>query len=109
MPGLIALWRGHPLDGGVLFEVPSATHKLHRVVSVAEWQGLAAGLPVLEGFEPPTWLASSYLWAAVLADLYRRCGTTETAKRYRDVEFKSAPTPAVKELFQQCLGNGRPG
>ena len=89
--------------------VPSAIHKLNRAVAVAEWQGPAAGLAVLKGFEPPTWLAGSYLWAAVLADLHRRCGNTQTAKGFRDVAFKSAPTPAVKELLQRRLRTGRPG
>ena len=58
---------------------PSAMHKLNRAVAVAEWKGPSAGLALLEGFEPPTWLADSYLWAAVLADLHRRCGNTRTA------------------------------
>lgn len=82
---------------------PSSIHKLNRAVAVAEWQGSAAGLAVLKGFEPPTWLAGSYLWAAVLADLHRRCGNTTTAKRYRDEACKSAPTPALKELLQRRL------
>jgi RNA polymerase sigma factor (sigma-70 family) len=42
---------------------PSPLHRMNRVVAVAEWQGPVAGLAVLEGFEPPTWLAGSYLWA----------------------------------------------
>jgi len=71
---------------------PSALHKLNRAVAVAEWQGPAAGLAVLEGFEPPSWLAGSYQWAAVLADLHRRCGHGHAAQRYRDVAVKSAPT-----------------
>ena len=54
---------------------PSAIHKLNRAVAVAEWQGPEAGLAVLNGFEPPTWLVGSYLWAAVLADLNRRSAT----------------------------------
>ncbi len=85
---------------------PSALHRLNRAVAVAEWQGPGAGLAVLEGFEPPTWLAGSYLWAAVLADLHRRCGNTESAERYRDVAVKSAPTAAVKELLQRRLLTG---
>ena len=88
---------------------PSAIHKLNRAVAVAEWQGPAEGLAVLEGFEPPTWLAGSYMWAAVLADLHRRCGNAHTANRYRDVACKSAPTPAVKELLQRRLQIGSPG
>ena len=81
----------------------SPIHTLNRAVAVAEWQGPAAGLAVLEGFEPPTWLVGSYLWAAVLADLHRRCGNDETAMRYRDVALGSAPTAAVQQLLQRRL------
>jgi RNA polymerase sigma-70 factor (ECF subfamily) len=88
---------------------PSAIHKLNRAVAVAEWQGPAEGLAVLKGFEPPTWLAGSYMWAAVLADLHRRCGNARTATRYRDIACKSAPSPAVKELLQRRLQIGSPG
>ncbi len=88
---------------------PSAIHKLNRAVAVAEWQGPAEGLAVLEGFEPPTWLAGSYIWAAVQADLHRRCGNVHTANRYREVACKLAPTPAVKELLQRRLQIGRLG
>jgi predicted RNA polymerase sigma factor len=87
---------------------PSAIHKLNRAVAVAEWRGPAEGLTVLNGFEPPTWLAGSYIWAAVLADLHRRCGNAHTANCYRDVACKSAPTPAVKELLQRRLQIGHP-
>jgi RNA polymerase sigma-70 factor (ECF subfamily) len=83
---------------------PSALHTLNRAVAVAEWQGPAAGLAVLDGFEPPTWLAGSHLWAAVLADLHRRCGNHDTAARYRDVAIASAPTAAVKAVLQRRLG-----
>lgn len=85
---------------------PSAIHRLNRAVALAEWRGPAAGLALLKGFEPPTWLAGSYLWAAVLADLHRRCGNLDTAQRYREVAFQSAPTLAVKELLQRRLGTG---
>jgi len=88
---------------------PSAIHKLNRAVAVAEWRGPAAGLAVLRGFEPPTWLAGSYLWASVLADLHRRCGNTQSAKRYRDEALKSAPTMRVKELLQRRLRTGSQG
>ena len=85
---------------------PSALHRLNRAVATAEWQGPDAGLAVLEDFEPPTWLADSYQWAAVLADLHRRCGNDETAVRYRDAALASAPTAAVKELLQRRLLSG---
>ena len=82
---------------------PSAIHKLNRAVAVAQSQGPEAALAILEGFEPPTWLLGSYQWAAVLSDLHRRCGHTETAARYRDVAIKSAPTTAVKTLLLRRL------
>lgn len=85
---------------------PSALHKLNRAVAVAEWQGPAAGLAVLEGFEPPTWLAGSHLWAAVVADLHRRAGNADAANRYRTLACEAAPTPAIKELLRRRLGNG---
>jgi RNA polymerase sigma factor (sigma-70 family) len=84
---------------------PSPIHKLNRAVAVAEWQGPGAGLAVLEGFAPPSWLAGSYLWAAVLADLHRRCGNTDNADRYRHEALKSAPTSAVKDLLQRRLAS----
>jgi RNA polymerase sigma-70 factor (ECF subfamily) len=85
---------------------PSALHTLNRAVAVAEGRGPAEGLALLEGLEPPSWLAGSYLWAAVLADLHRRCGHDEVARRYRDMAVASAPTSAVRELLQRRLGPG---
>lgn len=85
---------------------PSALHKLNRAVAVAEWQGPAAGLAVLDGFVPPTWLAGSYLWAAVLADLHQRCGNASTASDYRTLGCNAAPTSAIRELLQRRLGEG---
>jgi RNA polymerase sigma-70 factor (ECF subfamily) len=82
---------------------PSALHRLNRAVAVAESHGAAAGLAELEGFEPPTWLAGSYMWAAVLADLHRRCGHDELARRYRDAAIAAAPSPAVREVLLRRL------
>ena len=88
---------------------PSPIHQLNRAVAAAEWQGPATGLAVLNGFEPPRWLTGSYLWAAVLADLHRRCGNSHAAKHYRAVALESAPTPAVEELLQRRLRTDYPG
>ncbi len=82
---------------------PSALHKLNRAVAVAEWQGPAAGLAVLDDFVPPTWLFGSYLWAAVLADLHQRCGNAATANGYRTFACNAAPTPAIRELLRRRL------
>ena len=84
---------------------PSAIHKLNRAVAVAEWQGPAAGLAVLDGYKPPTWLAGTYMWAAVLADLHRRCGNARTANCYRTRACKAAPTPVLKDLLERRLAS----
>ena len=85
---------------------PSAIHTLNRAVAVAELRGPAQGLEVLSGLDPPSWLVGSYLWAAVLADLHRRCGHDEAAQHYRDVAIESAPSPAVKDVLRRRLGKG---
>lgn len=82
---------------------PSAIHRLNRAVATAEWRGAQEGLAVLDGFEPPTWLAGSYLWSAVLADLHRRGGDEELASRYRRCALETAPTKAIRTLLQRRL------
>jgi RNA polymerase sigma-70 factor (ECF subfamily) len=82
---------------------PSPIHTLNRAIAMAEWQGPARGLSILDGLEPPSWFAGSYLWAAVLADLHRRCGHPELAHRYRDTALDAAPCAAVKDALQRRL------
>lgn len=82
---------------------PSSLHRLNRAVAVAEWQGPQAGLAVLEGFTPPTWLVGSYQWSAVLADLHWRLGQPSAAERYRELALNSAPSPPVKRLLLRRL------
>lgn len=84
---------------------PSALHTLNRAVALAEWRGSAAGLAALEGLEPPSWLAGSYMWSAVLADLHRRCEHHEEARRYRQAAIGSAPSQAVKDVLARRLGD----
>jgi RNA polymerase sigma factor (sigma-70 family) len=82
---------------------PSPLHTLSKAVAVAEWQGPAAGLSVLAGLVPPSWLAGSYLWDAVSSDLHRRAGNIEIAQQRRDRALGSAPTEAVRELLRRRL------
>lgn len=82
---------------------PSPLHRLNRAIAVAQWKGPAAGLAVIEGSEPPTWLAGSYLWAAALADLHQRCGNEQIAAHHRDSAVALAPTQAVKNLLRRRL------
>lgn len=82
---------------------PSALHTLNRAVAVAEWQGAEAGLALLDGLAPPSWLVGSYLWATVLADLNRRAGHLAVAERYRATAIESAPSVAVREMVARRL------
>ncbi len=82
---------------------PSALHTLNRAVAVAEWRGPEEGLAVLKGLEPPSWLAGSYMWMAVLADLHRRCGNGEIAEGYRNAALASAPSVAVRDVLARRL------
>ena len=86
----------------------SPIHTLNRAVAVAEWRGPAAGLAVLRGFEPPTWLVGSYLWVAVLADLHRRNGHVHDAERFKRKALKLAPTRAVRTLLERRLEGWAP-
>jgi predicted RNA polymerase sigma factor len=58
---------------------------------------------VIDGLVPPTWLAGSYRWDAVLADLHRRAGHLAIAGEHRDRALESAPTDAVRELLRRRL------
>lgn len=82
---------------------PSPLHTLNRAVAIAESQGPAAGLAVLQGLEAPAWLIGSYLWDAVLGDLHRRAGNVDVARQHRERALDSAPTPAVRQLLQRRL------
>ena len=82
---------------------PSPVHTLNRAVAVAEWQGPEAGLAVLDGLVPPSWLSGSYLWDAVLCDLHRRVGNTDVAQRHRERALESAPTDPVRDLLRRRL------
>jgi RNA polymerase sigma-70 factor (ECF subfamily) len=86
---------------------PSALHTLNRAVALAEWRGPEAGLAELEGREPPSWLAGSYMWAAVLADLHRRSGHHQEASRYREAAIGSAPSRVIQDLLARRLQDGR--
>jgi RNA polymerase sigma factor (sigma-70 family) len=83
---------------------PSPLHTLNRAVAVAEWQGPEEGLALLQGMAPPSWLAGSYLWDAVLADLHRRAGHAAAAERHGDRALALAPTDAIRMSLGRRLG-----
>jgi RNA polymerase sigma factor (sigma-70 family) len=84
---------------------PSPLHMLNRAVALAEWQGVDAALALLDGIEPPAWLSASYLWDAVLADLYRRAGRTDAFHRHRDRALSAAPSEAVRDMLGRRLSS----
>ena len=81
----------------------SPIHKLNQAMAVAEWKGASEGLAILDQMRPPPWLVSSYQWSAIQADLHRRCGNTEEARRCLDVARDSAPSSAVSDLLKRLF------
>lgn len=81
----------------------SPLHTMNRAVAVAEWQGAEAGLALLQAVVSPAWLAGSYLWDAVLADLHRRAGNLGIAQLHRERALAAAPTEAVRTLLRRRL------
>ncbi|MFN0247089.1 MAG: RNA polymerase sigma factor [Kofleriaceae bacterium] len=82
---------------------PSPLHALGRAIAVAEWKGVDEALTLLAGMAPPAWLERSYLWDAVLADLYRRAGRIEELERHRARALTGAPSDAVRDLLERRL------
>ncbi len=82
---------------------PSPINTLNRSIAVAEWQGPAAGLALLESLKPPTWLLGYYLWDATLGELYRRSGERERARVHLTRALDAAPTHAEKALLRRRL------
>jgi predicted RNA polymerase sigma factor len=73
------------------------------VVAVAEQKGPEAGLALLNGMEPPSWLEASYLWDAVLSDLNRRAGRKEAAMAHRERALSNSPSNTVRDALVRRL------
>jgi RNA polymerase sigma-70 factor (ECF subfamily) len=86
-------------------QAPSAIHRLNCAVAISHLRGAEAGLESLDGFEPPGWLESSYLWSAVLADLHRRAEHNDLATKWRETALEAAPSRAVRQLLARRLGS----
>lgn len=82
---------------------PSPLHTLNRALAVAEAKDAAAGLSVLERLAPPSWLAGSYLWDAVLSDLHRRAGDEERARIHAERALAFAPEGAMRVALRRRL------
>jgi predicted RNA polymerase sigma factor len=90
---------------------PSVLHELNRAVATAQASGPRAALALLEHVLPPSWLAASYLWSAVLADLHFRNGALELGNRFFAKAYEYAPSPAIKKLLSRrfCSYDGWEG
>lgn len=87
----------------------SPVHDLNRAVAVAEADGPAAGLAVVEAMTTPGWLAASYQYAAVLADLHHRAGNHARGRAFRHAAVASAPSAAVRRLLERRLSGRASG
>jgi predicted RNA polymerase sigma factor len=82
---------------------PSPINTLNRSIAIAEWQGPAAALTLLESLKPPAWLLGYYLWDATLGELYRRSGDAARARDHLTRALDAAPTHAEKALIRRRL------
>ena len=82
---------------------PSEIHTLNKAVAIAEWKGPQVALDILHSIKPKNWLYDSYLWSAVLADLYRRCNYQEKAQHYASRALELTPNDAVKQVLKRRL------
>lgn len=81
---------------------PSPFHSINRAIAVAEAHGPAAGLALLEGITPPSWLTGHYLWHAVWADLLHRVDDARS-NQHRERALEAAPSAAVRDLLTRRL------
>ena len=86
---------------------PSPLFTMNRAVAVAEADGPRAGLALLDDVAPtpPSWLAQSYLWHAVLADLHRRAGNVDPYRAHRERAMRDAPTDAIRAVLARRLAD----
>lgn len=70
---------------------PSPLHDLHGLIAVSYADGPRVALDRLQLARPPTWLQGSHLWLATRADLHRRLGEVDEAKRWYEQAIALAP------------------
>jgi predicted RNA polymerase sigma factor len=82
---------------------PSAVHRLNKALALAEAEGPDKALALLDDERPPGWLQASYMWSAVRADLLRRTGALDEAKRVGQTAVDLAPTGAIRRALTKRL------
>ncbi len=82
---------------------PSILHRLNHAIAISQWQDSEAGLAVLESIDIPPWLARSYYWHAVQADLQHGCGKLALAYENAQLAIAAAPNKDIKHLLHKRL------
>ena len=82
---------------------PSPLHILNEAIATAEWKSPQEGLVVLHSVEKPHWLANSYYWYTVKADLLLRSGEITKSHKYSMLAIKLAPSKSIKKLLTKRL------
>lgn len=82
---------------------PSPLHTVSRAVAVAQLEGPAVGLAMLEALVPPAWLERHFVWDAVRADLALRAGKVELGQLHRARALASAPSDAIRAALERRL------
>jgi RNA polymerase sigma-70 factor (ECF subfamily) len=84
---------------------PTPVVALHRAVAVAEVDGPAVALPLVEALD----LADQHLWHAVRADLLRRLGRSAEAAEAYEAALTRAGNAAERAFLQRRLESLRTG
>lgn len=82
---------------------PSPFHILNEAIATAEWKNPQEGLAVLQSVDQPQWLAHSYYWYTVKADLLFRSGEIIKSHEYSMLAIKLAPSTSIKKVLQKRL------
>lgn len=83
-----------------LLEVsPSPLAALNRAVAVSYRDGAAAAIPLVEAIRASGRLPQTHVTAAVLANLYARSGSTDSARRFLKEALASARTEHERHLI----------
>ncbi|WP_082828039.1 MULTISPECIES: RNA polymerase sigma factor [unclassified Marinomonas] len=80
---------------------PSALLGLNRAIVVSHLDGPEAALTFLASLTPPNWLACSYHWYAVKADLLFQIGKSQVANLEMQKAINAAPTEHINALLRK--------
>ncbi len=80
---------------------PSPLIKLNKVIAISQWKGPQVALETFNLMKAPSWLAASYHWFMVKADLLARCEFTDAGREAAQEAIRLAPSEHVKALLYE--------